>query len=813
MEEMKKTIYPSAIYEAVSSNKSAVLTTIAEQFSKLLRKTIDQPRAAEQQETTGRPIAPGINWKEAFEGMANHILDFASKAGWPMEIFELIKPEDILVASEAFVTELNGINMEEMLFDDMRKPGGLSGLLANCSNLTLWTMGDIANGNQKAKIASSGIEKRMEDAKDQLDDHRVDINLCIIDRKTDAIPSILDNFWKEKGEPEKIAIVLIDDSRSNFTNGEREIANWEARNRKRVAVTRVYVRSRRGKNAAEKWRPIARPIHEGKSVEDFAEITSRVRGNDVSPENTIILLDFDGTVVDNDKLRKKQLQLVHEHLHGMLEELAGKWLKVRERREMEKWIEYGSPDQAEKDRRYIRTLLGRVAPLSEIDSAFCKQTAIFRKLEAEIGYNISNESKETLEELDAVYHTSGGLIPSYVFVEMIEGLELENETRDYMYEIGAGSEKTRNKGEFVDDAYFKNPRRKGKRSSGILKMHYNLTSETVRYQAKCLAEEMELKIKDICRDENGKEKWRFVSGGIKSRESMEEKIERKGSGHLNEIYDLVRGEIIVDDLTQLAECSTALTREFDANIVRYNNYFRSPYFDEKEELRPVKQCKLVFRLSDEVSYELQIKTRRAKASGELDHETTMKDSVKLKYRELEYIRSISWIANILDYHELLQKRNPDFKRSIYLSENPENINEKIGGFGPLIVANGLSLGINLFNPEIYDVYMKKILADWHVVLEYFDLVLWGEENIEPRILNHAKKTIEDYRKYLPLEVDCYYSNNGVTDYFLSNEKNAQKIQEEIIVQLYVLTAAFIQAYSRLPKQHFIPAKPADYILE
>lgn len=664
---MKNTPAPESeiFYEAQISDKKNI---IANRFYELLKATIEKAER-EISPLNNQPPYVGINWERAYMDMVEYVMEYArTKTGWPENLIEYITPEDIEASTNMFMQELKAADGKYYLFQDACDPEQLAKLTSLASKLALWTMGDITNNYQQTKIDSSGLEKSLNRATKSHPSLPTEITINITDQKTELIPELLEKFWIENNRPQKIAVIIIDDSLQTFKKSEGEIKQWLKRKRGNVEIKKIFIRSKRGKKKEENWQPvIEQPINEGCRIEDFATIAQeKLAGTYIPREHTILLLDFDGTVADNEKLENTQTRLVQNHLLALFEKGIRKWIDNGADGTMENAEEYypniliyrHQLSPAEIISAYTHQMLSRLTPLWQRETAFTRPTEIYQKLKGEIGYQIPETSLPELEKLDALYRDSGGLLHWKAYRQMVTEWMQDGFLADRMDENTHWPDKFQGKDFWEDKTYYQNPLRMGLRPSGLDKALYNLLlSDEKRMQAKTLAEETEKRIERVCRDKDGKVLFPFISGGIKSRKSLVEKIERMGIGKINDIGDLVRGMVVVDNLEDLVTCSAALATEFKKDIVRFNNFYRAHYRDEKTgEPRAFKSHRMIIRLSDEITYELQVRTKRSKAASDLDHETTMKQNVKLNPEEENYVLSLFWMANALDCEDFLKKK-------------------------------------------------------------------------------------------------------------------------------------------------------------
>ena len=624
-------------------------------FTRLLKETIEQQARHFASSEASQTV--GLNWRNAYLNTVQYILEYSVQMGWPKDIFKYISTQELEDDADSFVQALNNLGSEELLFEDVRDPNKLSELTRLASDLIVWTTGDMSNGNQYSKLNASHIVDKLKAAAALNPSSSTSIDVHVSDQKVASIPDLLDNFVSKRPDAGRIALVLIDDSRSSLNRAVSAVDFWKKKRVSPLDIELILIRSRRGKRADEQWGKLQQLIYEGAEVSDFASLVKKeTEGAQISPKDTLILLDFDGTLADNEKMDRMQTELVQSHLLKFFEKQA-KILAYdtigRDEMELEEEFE-----NEENLAIYTRGLLSRILPLWHKEHQINWPSPLLKRLSGEIGYHLEEESHRSLLELDAQYRHSAGLLSWKGLRQRAVEYEASSPLINRIYQCAPWPKHLVQQGKVENPFYF--VVRKGLRSNDVQRLRFTLgmDSET-RNETRHLANEIEKRINSVCYDADDPRHPRFISGGLKSIDSMLRKVDEMGIENIDEICDMARGMVVAEDLETLFKYTVKLADEFADCTVRFNNFYKTPYLEpETGQPRAYKACRFVFRLNDELTYELQVRTKRSKAAGDLDHETTMKRSVALSSEEEAYIHSLFWTANLLDYEEFLNGKQP-----------------------------------------------------------------------------------------------------------------------------------------------------------
>ena len=148
-----------------------------------------------------------------------------------------------------------------------------------------------------------------------------------------------------------------------------------------------------------------------------------------------------------------------------------------------------------------------------------------------------------------------------------------------------------------------------------------------------------------------------VNGGIKSPASLKERMESRMADDrpqpLNRIRDLIRGRFIGKSIRDVEKALGILRATSMDEIVSFVNYYCKMfiYWREDHKIKPHLAANIVFRIDDDLAYELQVMTKRASIIGKLDHPVRVKRSVDLSQDQKKYLEALTWGSHLHDFRE------------------------------------------------------------------------------------------------------------------------------------------------------------------
>lgn len=222
---------------------------------------------------------------------------------------------------------LHEIKMTDTVFDEINDSSKLKkltdALYENSARVILWSTGDVsATGYQDAKISSSRAVHNFMRSLSSNDDGKIRL-LKNIKEKTEYLVRdnkmlALEEYLKTKQPPFKIAV--IEDTRGNIdrvTDLAKKLFN-NAQNVEVIPVWATY--SRAGKTEKNK-NPIQYNADKAKynGLNSLAELSSSDWQKKL--QGAEILVDFDGVISDNGKMRNAQAQIKLQSLRHAAAEL------------------------------------------------------------------------------------------------------------------------------------------------------------------------------------------------------------------------------------------------------------------------------------------------------------------------------------------------------------------------------------------------------------------------------------------------------------------------------------------------------------
>jgi len=151
------------------------------------------------------------------------------------------------------------------------------------------------------------------------------------------------------------------------------------------------------------------------------------------------------------------------------------------------------------------------------------------------------------------------------------------------------------------------------------------------------------------------------NGGIKSWDSINERMaSREADGRqqpLNFVRDLLRGRFVGEKLEDVEEAMRILRETSIDQIISVINAYHSLFIDWRgsREAKPFVAANFTLKIDQNLTYELQLLTKRAELIGKLDHSVRIKRKVKLLEELDNFLKALAWGSHLLDLREYLDK--------------------------------------------------------------------------------------------------------------------------------------------------------------
>ena len=151
------------------------------------------------------------------------------------------------------------------------------------------------------------------------------------------------------------------------------------------------------------------------------------------------------------------------------------------------------------------------------------------------------------------------------------------------------------------------------------------------------------------------------NGGVKSLESIHERMtSREADGRpqpLNFMRDLLRGRFVGEKLEDVEEAMRIVRETSIDQIISVINAYHSLFIDWRgsREAKPFVAANFTLKIDKNLTYELQLLTKRAALIGKLDHPVRIKRKVELPAELENYLDALSWGSHLLDFREYLNK--------------------------------------------------------------------------------------------------------------------------------------------------------------
>lgn len=249
----------------------------------------------------------GLDWKNNFQETLEEVF---RQCGLNFGALMPVKYREFLhEASGYFMDAFRHIEMRDTLYEDVSDTETFRQLATRASEICLWTAGDIPNAHQRGKIVNSKILEKI-NAGASIDITRR--NDIIADDKPAEMATELDAFYKA-GKLKQLLVVVFDDSERCLVGADAAVSKWHASLADPPVLHKLFIRAERGKTKNEQWKfscPAAANLRDMQAVMD--EVAAKTPG--LSRENTIVFLDFDGTLSDNALVRERQKRVAREEL-------------------------------------------------------------------------------------------------------------------------------------------------------------------------------------------------------------------------------------------------------------------------------------------------------------------------------------------------------------------------------------------------------------------------------------------------------------------------------------------------------------------
>ncbi len=248
----------------------------------------------------------GMDWKQAFVLTAQNVLETVGASSD-------VSREKVQEAAEVFLSDFCAIPMRDTVYHDV--PDALQALATVAGHVVLWTRGDVVNTHQAQKVEQSGIGEMLRLLQEK---HEVNVTELIAARKMARTVEHVDARWRQAGEPEQLVISVYEDSVENSVAVDSLLRTWASR--KGVALALLHLRATLGRRAHEPT-PQDLPISVV-SVTSLTDAVDVMRGvleqEQLTRNEHIALLDFDGALCDNRLMRCRQAGVMEKHLRMLL---------------------------------------------------------------------------------------------------------------------------------------------------------------------------------------------------------------------------------------------------------------------------------------------------------------------------------------------------------------------------------------------------------------------------------------------------------------------------------------------------------------
>ncbi len=243
-----------------------------------------------------------------------------AKRLWRMYFGDGISAEGKIydVFESNLIVGLHNIDMRTLIYVGVLNsmPGMISKLQDKVKGVILWSKGDVNfSGYQNAKIRSSRINMKFIRAlygvngRDQKKSRNFIYNKVEYMVENDKIGALRNFLMGRRSEgEEKIKLVVVEDSLSAFDKVARiALEVFGEGNFTLVSIWAAY--SRAGENAKKDGSYEGLSVGNHNTITDFAELAGDEWADDM--DDAYLLVDFDGVVCDNVRMRRAQSQVIY----------------------------------------------------------------------------------------------------------------------------------------------------------------------------------------------------------------------------------------------------------------------------------------------------------------------------------------------------------------------------------------------------------------------------------------------------------------------------------------------------------------------
>ena len=223
---------------------------------------------------------------------------------------------------------MHSINMHDLVYDDVDEPEKLKKfgkIFKEAKSVILWSTGDVAaTGYQDAKIASSRVahdfmkslaEKTASGATRLPKEIKEKTHYLVRDNKFLA----LQDYLSTKNPPLKI--VIVEDSRKNIDKINELVKTLFGENGTVTVIPAWATYSREGQTERKKSEDgFDKARHDYNGIDSLSELAAPEWSERLN--NAEILVDFDGIIGDNIRMRNAQAQVKWQSLQRAAEEIG-----------------------------------------------------------------------------------------------------------------------------------------------------------------------------------------------------------------------------------------------------------------------------------------------------------------------------------------------------------------------------------------------------------------------------------------------------------------------------------------------------------
>jgi len=160
----------------------------------------------------------------------------------------------------------------------------------------------------------------------------------------------------------------------------------------------------------------------------------------------------------------------------------------------------------------------------------------------------------------------------------------------------------------------------------------------------------------------------YVDGGVKTIESMEERMRSRAQytklRGISCIRDLIKGKFVGETLLDVERAVKSIRHDIPlgqrASVLNsYSGIFGDwRQGENKYRPKPYLATHFIIKVDDDLTYELQVKTRRADLVGKLDHPIRVKKQVTVSDQLKKFVEALAWGTHLLDLREYAQDEIP-----------------------------------------------------------------------------------------------------------------------------------------------------------